>query len=136
MLAWQATTVLYVLPGIWSLVFHGLQGLILLGFYFCLRQTGLADFLGTNLGKNETSPQLHCSGWYGIVRHPLYFLAILFCLLNPVMTTRWIVLTLLSSCYFIWGAMLEERRLLALFGSRYETYKRQTPFIIPRLRNI
>lgn len=133
MLAWPSTTVLYLLPGIWSLIFHGLQAGVLIAVFFCLRQTGLATFLGTDL-SSEDSPQLCMSGWYGIVRHPLYFLGILFCLLNPVMTSRWLVLTLLSTAYFLAGALIEERRLLKTFGASYRAYQQRVPFIIPKLK--
>ncbi|CAH2030371.1 methyltransferase family protein [Trichlorobacter ammonificans] len=134
MLVWQSTSVLYLVPGVWSLVCHGLQGVVLLAVVSCLRQTGMAAFLGTDLGKNEATPRLHTTGWYRLVRHPLYLLGILFCLLNPVMTTRWLVLTLLSTGYFLAGALLEERRLLSVFGFAYEAYRREVPFIIPRVR--
>lgn len=134
MLAWQSTAVLYLLPGIWSLVFHGLQAGILVAVFFCLKQTGLATFLGTDPGSEDSVSRLHSSGWYGIVRHPLYLLGMLFCLLNPVMTSRWIVLTLLSATYFIIGAWIEERRLLETFGASYRTYQQRVPFIIPNFR--
>lgn len=132
MLAWQATTVIYLVPGIWSLICHGLQALVLLAVFFCVRQTGMAAFLGTDLGREDGPPRLHISGWYRIVRHPLYLLGLLFCLLNPVMTSRWLVLTLLSAGYFLIGALLEERRLLRTFGYAYHAYQQQVPFLIPR----
>ena len=133
-LAWQSTSVLYVPPGIWSLVLHGLQGLILWACFLCLRQTGLSGFLGTDLAGPDQPPRLVTTGWYGLVRHPLYLLAILFLVLNPVITTRWIVLTLLSIPYFIGGALLEERRMLKQFGSIYREYQRTVPFLFPRFR--
>lgn len=132
MRAWQAPAVIYLAPGIWSLVCHGLQALVLLAVFLCVRQTGLAVFLGAGPGREEAPPRLQTSGWYGIVRHPLYLLGLLFCLLNPVMTSRWLVLTLLSAVYFLIGALLEERRLLRTFGYAYHAYRQQTPFLIPR----
>lgn len=134
MLAWQSTGVLYLVPGVWSLVLHGLQALALLAAISCLRQTGMAAFLGIDPSRGEDSPHLHTTGWYRLVRHPLYLLGMLFCLLNPVMTGRWLVLTLLSAVYFLAGALLEERRLLRTFGFAYAVYRREVPFIIPRLR--
>ena len=133
MLAWQTTTVIYLAPGIWSLICHGLQALVLLAVFLCVRQTGLAAFLGADLGREEASPRLQTSGCYGAVRHPLYLLGMLFCLLNPVMTSRWLVLTLLSAIYFLAGALLEERRLLRTFGYAYHAYQQQVPFLLPRL---
>lgn len=133
MLAWQSTSVIYVMPGVWSLVLHGLQFIILWAGLVCLRQTGLAGFLGTDLADLHERPTLITTGCYAVVRHPLYLLSILFLLLNPVITTRWIVLTLFSIAYFIFGALLEEHRMICLFGTAYRQYQRDVPFIFPRL---
>ena len=132
MLAWQSTSVLYVLPGILSLICYALQLLLLVAMGLCLKQTGLADFLGTDF-KQTASPSLTLTGWYAIVRHPLYLLAILFCVSNPVMTSRWLTLTLFSIAYMLAGALLEERRLVARFGDRYRDYQERVPFLIPNL---
>ena len=133
MLAWQSTSVIYVPPGIWSLVLHGLQFIILWIGLSCLRQTGLTSFMGTDLADPDKQPTLITTGCYSVVRHPLYLLGILFLLLNPVITTRWIVLTLASIPYFIFGALLEERRMIRQFGEMYRQYQRDVPFLIPRL---
>jgi len=133
MLAWQSTSVIYVPPGIWSLVLHGLQFIILWIGLSCLRQTGLTSFMGTDLADPDKQPTLITTGCYSVVRHPLYLLGILFLLLNPVITTRWIVLTLFSIPYFIFGALLEERRMVRLLGPAYRQYQRDVPFLFPRL---
>ena len=133
MLAWQSTSVLYVPPGIWSLVLHGLQFIILWTGLVCLRQTGLAGFLGTRPVDEDEHPVLATTGCYAVVRHPLYLLGILFLLLNPVITSRWIVLTLFCIPYFIFGALLEERRMIRLLGESYRQYQKEVPFIIPRM---
>lgn len=130
MLAWQSTSVLYVLPGVWSLACYGLQVLLLIAMGLCLKQTGLAAFLGTDLGR-QTSFQLISSGCYAIVRHPLYLLGLLFFISNPVMTTRWLTLSILGTIYLLIGALLEERRLLASFGDSYREYQARVPFLIP-----
>ena len=134
MLAWQSTSVLYVLPGVWSLVLHGLQFIILWTALVCLRQTDLAGFLGTRPVDEDQPPVLTTTGCYAVVRHPLYLLGILFLLLNPIITTRWIVLTLFSIPYFIFGALLEERRMIRQLGETYRHYQKQVPFIVPRMK--
>jgi protein-S-isoprenylcysteine O-methyltransferase Ste14 len=94
----------------------------------CLRQTGVGDFLGFT---NNTASSFSNTGWYSIVRHPLYFFSILFMVLNPVMTFQWLMLTIMSIVYFIIGSLIEERRLAGEFGEEYRQYQRQVPFIIP-----
>lgn len=134
MLAWQSTSVLFVAPGIWSLVMHGLQFIIVWAGFICLRQTGFTDFMGICFTTSKTdSTRLTTTGCYAVVRHPLYLLGILFLLLNPVITTRWITLTLLSIPYFIFGALLEERRMVRQLGDVYRQYQRDVPFLLPRL---
>ena len=133
MMAWQSTRVLYLVPGIGNLLMQGLQLLSLLAMLLCLRQTGLVSFLG--LRREESDGDEVCTnGCYALVRHPLYALSLLFFLLNPVMTTRWLTLTFLSSAYILFGAKLDERRLLLRYGERYAHYQRTVPFLLPRIR--
>jgi protein-S-isoprenylcysteine O-methyltransferase Ste14 len=99
----------------------------------CVSETGRADFLCRNgRGTREMSaPHLVTGGWYAVVRHPLYLFSILFLVLNPVMTGQWLLLTILSTIYFVIGALIEEKRLVRLFGDEYRRYQREVPFIIP-----
>lgn len=132
LLAWQSTTVLFVAPGIWSLVMYGLQLVIVWIGFICLRQTGFADFMGFNRKATDDYPDFITTGCYAVVRHPLYLLGILFLIMNPVITTRWIVLSVISVAYFIFGALLEEHRMVKHFGNRYKNYQREVPFLFPR----
>jgi len=133
MMAWQSTRVLYLVPGILNLLMQALQLLSLLAMLLCLRQTGLSSFLG--LQREESNEGELCTGGcYALVRHPLYLLSLLFFLLNPVMTTRWLTLTILGSAYMLLGAKLEERRLLLKHGEHYTRYQRSVPFLLPHIR--
>ncbi len=120
--------VLYFAPGAASLVMYLLQILDAVVLFFCLRQTGILDFLG--IGAGLTS-RLIDQGWYGLTRHPLYLLSILFLLLSPVMTAQRALLTTLATTYFVIGALLEERRLREEFGNRYRRYQQRVPFLLP-----
>ena len=134
MAAYGASPVVYFAPGVWSLVMSLAQlvcGMILVD---CVRRTGTGDFLGIRqLRRGPDVPrQLVTGGYYAIVRHPLYLFSIAFLLLNPVMTAQWLLLTVLSTFYFVIGALIEERRLLAEFGDQYRQYRQRVPFIITR----
>lgn len=132
--AWPSPRVLYIVPGIGSLVLYLLQLLLLLAMLHCLKQTGLTAFLG--LSRQPSAPELLVtSGWYAVVRHPLYLLGILFCAANPVMTSRWLTFTLISTTYMLIGAVIEERRLLRQHGDQYRNYRANVPFLIPRRAN-
>ncbi|MEI6824591.1 MAG: isoprenylcysteine carboxylmethyltransferase family protein [Desulfuromonadales bacterium] len=128
MSAYRNSEVLYFVPGVWSLVMYLLQVVVVMILVSCLRQTGVGDFIGFT--KNTTSSFTN-TGWYSIVRHPLYLFSILFMVLNPVMTCQWLMLTIMSIVYFIIGSLIEERRLAEEFGEAYRQYRRQVPFIIP-----
>lgn len=138
MSAWRNSPVLYYAPGVWSLVMYLLQFAIASVLLCCLRQTGVADLLGFEQIRATASPppRLITSGCYGVVRHPLYLLTILFLVLNPVMTARWLLLTILSVIYFTGGALIEEQRLVGQFGDEYRRYRREVPFMIPGARRL
>lgn len=138
MAAYRTSPVMYFAPGVWSLVMYAAQVIVAGIIFQCVRQTGAGEFLGTRqLSSSEPPPhRLVTSGCYARMRHPLYFYAIIFLVLNPVMTTQWLLLTLFSLVYFIIGGMIEEHRLLKTFGEEYRMYQQRVPFMIPSLRGI
>jgi len=133
--AFKSSSILYVVPGVWSLVLYFMQLVFIVILFACVSQTGTAAFLGIPAvhADDHKAPRLVTNGYYRIVRHPLYLFSMLFLLSNPVMSCRWLLLTLVSAVYFFVGAKLEERRLHLAFGSEYELYQRTVPFIFPRI---
>lgn len=135
MSAFRNSTVLYVVPGVWSLVMHAMQAIFFVILIGCVSQTGVAEFLGVVPVTHDgvQTPRLVTDGGYKVVRHPLYLFSILILFCNPVISVRWLLLSVLSSVYFLVGACLEEKRLLKEFGDEYLAYQRTVPFIVPRL---
>jgi len=129
MSACRHSEVLYFVPGVWSLIMYLLQLIVLLMLVSCLQQTGMSGFLGFTRCTPPAS--FIQTGWYSIMRHPLYFFSILFLVLNPVMTSQWLMLTIMGTAYFIFGGFIEEKRLTAEFGDAYRQYQQHVPFIIP-----
>ncbi|MDD2734590.1 MAG: isoprenylcysteine carboxylmethyltransferase family protein [Desulfuromonadaceae bacterium] len=129
MSAYRHSEVLYFVPGVWSLIMYLLQVVVAMILVSCLRQTGVGEFLG--FAKNRTSSFTN-TGWYSIVRHPLYFFSTLFMMLNPVMTMQWLMLTIMGTVYFVIGGLIEERRLAVEFGEAYRHYQQRVPFMIPK----
>ena len=136
MSAYSSSPVLYFAPGIWSLVMYAAQLVVAIILFQCLRQTGAGDFLGTSQLRSDraVTHRLVTSGFYARMRHPLYFYATVFLVLNPVMTAQWLILTLLSICYFIPGGLIEERRLLETYGDEYRHYQKNVPFLLPTFK--
>ncbi|MHB8058308.1 MAG: methyltransferase family protein [Desulfuromonadaceae bacterium] len=135
MASYTNSSILYVVPGVWSLVLYSMQLVFLAILFVCVSQTGTAEFLGIAAlrAAELKAPRLVTNGCYRIVRHPLYLFSMLFLLSNPVISSRWLLLTLVSAVYFFIGARLEERRLHLAFGSEYEAYQRTVPFMFPRI---
>jgi protein-S-isoprenylcysteine O-methyltransferase Ste14 len=128
-------TVIYFVPGVWSLIMYLLQVITAALLLACLNQTGAGDFLGIRqLLHQKASVGLVSDGFYAIVRHPLYLLTLIFLFLSPVMTVQRALLTILSLIYFVLGALIEEQRLLEEFGDRYRHYQLRVPFMIPILK--
>ncbi|GAB4570246.1 MAG: isoprenylcysteine carboxylmethyltransferase family protein [Anaerolineae bacterium] len=73
---------------------------------------------------------LQTSGFYGLVRHPLYFFSLLFLWPTPVMTDAYLSFAFGATLYFIVGSLLEERRLLREFET-YATYRQRVPWLLP-----
>lgn len=133
------SAMLYEIPGVARYIFNLVQVIMLIALASCLLSTGLPSFLGIDALLADTgsrTPQvLATKGWYGIVRHPLYLLSIIFMFSNPVMTVRWMLLACIATLYFILGALIEEKRLQKEFGEEYGRYREQVPFILPLPRN-
>ena len=139
MAADQHSAVLYEFSGITRYIFYSMQAALLVALASCLVNTGFISFLGLDIlmKARDRGPQpLATKGWYGIVRHPLYLLSILFMFLNPVMTVRWLLLACMATLYFMIGALIEEKRLLKEYGEAYIRYREQVPFVVPLLQKL
>jgi protein-S-isoprenylcysteine O-methyltransferase Ste14 len=107
-----------------------LVGLILL--YLAFKAFDGAEFLGI---KAEAEPELVQIGMYNYVRHPLYFATIILILglFLLIPTQKMGLVLLISYVYILVGYRLEERKLVAVFGEEYTTYKKRVKALIPYL---
>ncbi len=74
------------------------------------------------------------SGIYGIVRNPLYLAGILIVTFSPYVTRNSLTFALWADLYFIFGAAIEEKRLIHKFGDEYVQYMKEVPRLIPSLK--
>jgi len=105
---------------------YGIDAAVVLAFIFTLKFYSMPGFLGL---KVETWP-LTFSPWHQWVRHPWYFLALIFIWVQP-MTDTWLVSALCMTLYFVLGSRMEERRILRVHPGSYAEYCRIVPGLIP-----
>ncbi|MFN8459251.1 MAG: isoprenylcysteine carboxylmethyltransferase family protein [Anaerolineae bacterium] len=134
MLVWLPDMTLYVAPSPWRWLMVAGQVAALGGLTVSLLQTGLLHFLGLSqlvAGRPAESGVLSERGFYGWVRHPLYFFGTLLLWLTPLMTSNWLTVCVIFTLYFYLGSFLEERRLLAEFGPAYRAYQQRVSRFMP-----
>jgi methanethiol S-methyltransferase len=126
---------LYQIPSPWNYLMLAGQGLSALLLVVAVLQTDTLSFVGLRqLFEEEKPGKVIRSGFYGLVRHPLYTFGLLFLWLSPGMTVNSLIVYISLTVYILIGAYFEERKLLREFGQEYAEYKSVTPMIIPRLR--
>jgi protein-S-isoprenylcysteine O-methyltransferase Ste14 len=86
--------------------------------------------------KTQPSPTLQLGGLHRFVRHPLYTGTLLFiwalCFLFPY--TKNFLACILITAYTLYGAQLEEKKLIEQFGEEYIKYRKRVSMLIPWLK--
>lgn len=130
---------LWRIPAPFAWLALGVQLVGFLGLVVALRQTDVWEFVGLRQalhyfggGKRPLPPaKLVTRGMYAFVRHPLYFFSLLILWPNPTMTLQTLILNVMATIYLWAGSRVEERRLTAVFGAAYTTYKQRVPGLLP-----
>jgi protein-S-isoprenylcysteine O-methyltransferase Ste14 len=125
---------LYVVHLPWALLLLALEAAAGLMLLLGVLQTGAGGFIGIQqaFGRVENGPHhLVTGGLYRWVRHPLYLAGMVFIWATPIMTRNLLVLYIAFTLYLIFGALVEECKLLAEFGQEYAAYRQRTPMFFP-----
>ncbi len=125
----------YSIPAPWANLMRVVQLLALGLLGISILQTGPFELLGLSqiLGSKQKET-LNSSGMYGYIRHPIYTFSMIVIWFNPSMTVNSAALILAFTLYFIFGAMVEERKLVKVLGQEYRDYQAKTPMFVPFIR--
>jgi protein-S-isoprenylcysteine O-methyltransferase Ste14 len=125
----------YTIPKPWTYLTLSIQVLVVGLAGISVLQTGLFEFVGLKqVFSGEPKDTLKTKGLYKHVRHPIYTLGTVFLWLSPSMSQNMAALYFAFTLYFIFGAMVEERKLERVFGQAYRQYRAKTPMFIPFIR--
>jgi protein-S-isoprenylcysteine O-methyltransferase Ste14 len=129
-----AATLVTTKPSIHNTYAHGLVNLVAYG----LVTAATAGRLWCNLYiRGRKSKSLCQDGPYSVCRNPLYLFSFLGVSGVALASDRLVLMILLPglfSGYYLAVIKCEEKRLLALFGRDYETYRARVPRILPRFQ--
>ncbi len=129
-------------PSPWPWLMISLQVIGLIGAAVSVIQTDALSFIGlrqlldpqaaqNKAGLGET---LYIVGLYRWMRHPLYTFSMMILWFSPIMTRNTLIFNLLATSYFIFGSIIEERRLTADFGQAYIDYQAAVPRFLPKIK--
>jgi protein-S-isoprenylcysteine O-methyltransferase Ste14 len=87
-------------------------------------------------GREYTALPFRTPLLYAHIRHPIYVGWALSFWATPTMTVGHLLFAGFLTAYMALAALVEERDLVAYFGSQYEQYRRKVPRYVPRLGRI
>ena len=102
--------------------------------YLSLKNYDMKEFIGTDF-QSKKQPVLTTEGLSEYVRHPLYVGILLFIWgsFGFFTTESYLTTALFLSIYIRIGIYFEEKKLVEIFGKKYEEYQKNVPMLIPRL---
>jgi protein-S-isoprenylcysteine O-methyltransferase Ste14 len=146
---WLVTEVpdvrIYYLPPWLRWPMHAVQLSALAFGYISYRQLNSDEFTGIAQARRYLTGEdlegdveglseggLIRTGGYGVVRNPLYTAGIAMFVFHPHITRSWLTVSVLSVAYFVWGAWIEQKRMIGSFGNVYRDYMKEVPMLMPR----
>lgn len=112
-----------------SWVSHGVTLLVAIGFLWSSRAYDMREFMGFNAANAQ--PHLGLSPLHRFVRHPWYFLGLVWLWTRDMDSARLVAVVIVSG--YLWlGSRLEDVKLEHELGKVYGEYRRRVPGLLPR----
>jgi len=97
-------------------------------------QSGALGWMSLAGNKAPKFPDMPTRGTFRYIRQPIYVSFALTTWTVPVWTPDQLAVAISLTAYCLLAPRLKERRFAARYGERFETYKRQVPYALPRLK--
>jgi len=94
---------------------------------------GLTQVVSHFAGRMVEPIKFKTPGLYNLIRHPIYLGFIIAFWCTPTMTLGHMLFAAVTTAYIFVGIYLEERDLVALFGSEYRLYRQKVAMLIPNI---
>lgn len=130
---------IYTVPGWLVPIFRILQIIGLIGAGISLLQIDWMRFIGLRQVMAYFSGQalpladepLKTDGMYGFVRHPLYLFSLMVLWFSPTLNNAGLFFNIATTLYFVFGSIIEERRMIDYYGDAYREYRKKVSWLIP-----
>lgn len=95
-------------------------------------QSGALGWMSVLAAKAPKFPDMPQTGLFRVIRQPIYLAFALTLWTVPVWTPDQLVLALAYTGYCVFAPRLKERRFGKIYGARFERYRAEVPYMLPR----
>ena len=96
-------------------------------------QSGALGWMSLMAARAPRFPDMPVRGLFAWIRQPIYVAFALTLWTVPVWTPDQLAVALTLSAYCLLAPRLKERRFAARYGARFDVYRAQVPYAVPRL---
>jgi protein-S-isoprenylcysteine O-methyltransferase Ste14 len=97
-------------------------------------QSGALGWMSLMAGRRPVFPDMPTTGLFRFIRQPIYVAFALTLWTVPVWTPDQLTLAVGYTAYCLLAPRLKERRFAARYGNRFERYRTEVPYAVPRFR--
>lgn len=96
-------------------------------------QSGALGWMSLLARIRPVFPEMPTQGLFRLIRQPIYLAFALTLWTPPVWTPDQLALAVTFTAYCILAPRLKERRFAALYGARFDRYRAEVPYMLPKL---